>query len=364
MELSEEITQLSLAEQMKITEWEVQERLALLNFNSADVEALARCHEFILQDAEKIVEEFYAGLVNISEVTVIIGDADTLERLKFALKGYIIELFEAEYDLEYVNKRLLIGKTHHRIGVSPKLYFSAVYALVTLLIKTIDQHLKIEEAEEAKDALRKLLLLDLQLVMDTYMGGLVFEITKAKEKAEAFAESMAEQSHRLRDIARKDFLTDLYNRRALQDELRRQIAAARRYQNPLTLVYLDLNHFKELNDTHGHEEGDKMLCLVGETLIEGSREADYPCRQGGDEFCIIMPSTRLAQAETACERIIEIFKSKNLHTVSFSIGIVEMSPDATADRNALMKKADELMYESKEKSRGKNNYHITTGKIE
>ena len=232
------------------------------------------------------------------------------------------------------------------------------------MFKEIDRHLKAEETEETKNALRKLFFFDLQLVTDTYMGGMIFEITKSKEKAEALAESMADQSRRLRDIARKDFLTDLYNHRALQDELRRQIAAARRYQNPLTLVYLDLNRFKELNDTYGHEEGDKMLCLVGETLIEGSREADYPCRQGGDEFCILMPSTNLAQAETACERIIEIFKSKNPHTVSFSIGIVEMSPSTPVDRNALMKKADELMYESKEKSREKDDYCITTGRIE
>ncbi|MDA1000684.1 MAG: GGDEF domain-containing protein [bacterium] len=364
MDPSGEITRQSLAEQLKITEWEVEERLKLLNFTPPDIEALIRCHEFILQNAEKLVEEFYTHQTTIPEVTLIIGDADTLERVKSSLKGYIIELFEGEYDLEYVNKRLLIGKTHQRIGVSPKLYFSAIHTLVTLLTNEIEQHLKAKEAEETKSALRKLLMLDLQLVMDTYMGSLVSEVTKAKDKAEAYAESMADQSRRLRDIARKDFLTDLYNHRALQDELRRQIAAARRYQNPLALVYLDLNRFKELNDTHGHEEGDKMLCLVGETLIEGSREADYPCRQGGDEFCIVMPSTTLEQAESACERIIEIFKSKNPHAVSFSIGIVEMSPASSVDRNELMKKADELMYKSKEKSQEGDGYGITTGKIE
>lgn len=349
----------TLAEQLQITEREISARKAMLGFTAEDERALLGLKEIVAVNADDVVGRFYQAQLNYPEIALLIGDADTLRRLQAAMRRYLLELFEGFYDIEYVNKRLRIGKVHKRIGVPPKLYVSAILLLQstieTVLYPLLREAKAYGEWEFLHQAMRKLLMFDMQLVFDTYISSLVAEVEVAKSEMEDYATSLeqviAERTQQLQELARIDSLTGLLNRRAFSDELRRELAVAERSHTPVCLAYVDLNGFKKLNDTKGHREGDRVLELVGSAMRSATREVDIACRYGGDEFCIIMPRTDLTQAGLACERLIEIFQDAAGDAVTLSIGIVQTGPEAFNDPDALIKAADGLMYQAKSKSK-------------
>ena len=114
---------------------------------------------------------------------------------------------------------------------------------------------------------------------------------------------MAERESRQAHLAREDSLTGLGNRRAFEEALKVEGARSRRAGSTLSLVVIDVDDFKNINDRFGHDAGDKVLCKVADTLRMESRASDRSFRWGGDEFVVLLPDTDLAQAELACERI-------------------------------------------------------------
>ena len=130
-------TDLTLAEQLKISDRDIESRKKLIDFNDSDAELLKSIKPFISENIDAIAEEFYSKQINNPEIQIVIGDAETFKRLHNSMKRYVIELFEGYYDREYVNKRLRIGLVHKRIGVSPKLYISAIHILEIVLRKYV-----------------------------------------------------------------------------------------------------------------------------------------------------------------------------------------------------------------------------------
>lgn len=155
---------------------------------------------------------------------------------------------------------------------------------------------------------------------------------------------------RLLGLASTDALTGIANRRALMQvadiELRRQ---SRTFQ-PLSVVHIDLDNFKKLNDTHGHAEGDRLLAAVGETLAKG-RVTDTAARLGGDEFALLLPDTGPQQASVMVERLRErlgalLVSNQRWSQVSLSIGIATFMQPAL-DSAQLIAAADQMMYDIK-----------------
>jgi len=149
-----------------------------------------------------------------------------------------------------------------------------------------------------------------------------------------------------RAVSHSDPLTGLANTRAFLDRLREEIARALRYGRVFTLVYFDLDRFKEVNDTLGHAEGDEVLTRIGAIMKETLRSSDLPARLGGDEFGIILAETPYAQGERALEHlreaVLEAMRSEGW-PVTLSMGAVTFeSPVATADDAVRI--ADGLMY--------------------
>lgn len=356
----------TLAEQLQISDLEIAKRKALLNFTDRDAGILKSNKILIDEYIEAIVNQFYDHQTAIPEIALVIGDAETLRRLQSAMRSYILELFDGFYDAEYVNRRLRIGKIHERIGVSPKLYISAIYQLQKILNKAVEMHYynkpDDKHAAELMDALNKILMFDIQLVFDTYIASLISEVQIAKEEMENYAESLEEEvaarTQQLSELANKDELTGLHNQRGLYDHLRRELANTSRYKETLSMVYFDMNGFKELNDTVGHQAGNDLLALVGRVVIENVREIDIACRYGGDEFCIIMPRTKPQEAEQVFQRVIDSFKSQTKTTVSFSAGIVSTGPEEVVDMYTLIKQADAFMYKAKSKNQDNPGFHI------
>ena len=174
--------------------------------------------------------------------------------------------------------------------------------------------------------------------------GTVLDISAQKE---------AEQ--RARELADFDPLTGLPNRRLLRDRCKQLLAAAERDGSEMALIFLDLDHFKRVNDSLGHSVGDELLCAVAQRLTTALRKVDTLARLGGDEFIIALPGVRAAgAAEVAC-RLIDVCAapfSLGGHelTISPSLGISLYPVDGT-DFEALLRNADAAMYKAKEAGR-------------
>ncbi|MBF0187616.1 MAG: GGDEF domain-containing protein [Magnetococcales bacterium] len=360
------LTRRNLSDQMKMTDREVEERKRLLGFADADVAFLKGCKEHIARRIDIIIENFYSHQESIQEVELLIGDAETLKRLKASLRGYIIELFDGYYDREYVNKRLRIGKVHKRIGVSPKLYISAVVLLEDLLqqeLLEVSMNDRVcTDCDGRRQALHKLLMFDIQLVFDTYISSLLSEVRAASDQVERYAQGLeatvAERTRQLEELSSMDGLTGLLNQRTFFNILRREINRAEENRQPLSLVYFDLNKFKQLNDTQGHKAGDALLTLVGEVCKKSIRDYDTAFRYGGDEFGIVMPETTQERAIEICQQLIETFDKGRTFNVTFSIGIAQMGPDDYYDMDNFIKQADSFMYVAKAQSKKEPGHYI------
>ena len=170
-------------------------------------------------------------------------------------------------------------------------------------------------------------------------------------------------SLQLSHLAAHDLLTDLPNRMLLNDRLSQAIASARRQRHRLAVLFLDLDRFKQINDTLGHEIGDGLLRSVAQRLVESVRRSDTVSRQGGDEFVLLL--SRVDEAEDAAASVQKVIKAlaapldvdgHRLH-VTASIGL-SMYPDDGQDADTLIRNADIAMYRAKE--RGRNAYQFYT----
>ena len=166
-----------------------------------------------------------------------------------------------------------------------------------------------------------------------------------------------------------DGLTGLWNRSQFDQRLYEEIASARCYDRPLSLVMMDIDRFKNLNDTYGHPFGDQVLQSVGELLQGWKRSTDLPCRYGGEEFGIILRETDMEGAERTAERIrgaleeLEIRHRSNIVSVTASFGVSSMSlcrNPCELDHNWLIASADSALYRAKEAGRN----CVSTGIVE
>ena len=173
--------------------------------------------------------------------------------------------------------------------------------------------------------------------------------------------SLALENKRLYEISVMDGLTNVYNRRYLEQRLSEEVAYSKRYGKPLTVCLLDIDFFKRLNDTYGHQAGDHVLKRVSAILTQALREYDVVARYGGEEFAIILPTTPKQKGASIAERLRGsigdtefLFKEKPIRT-SISCGVACFPEDGeTAD--ALVADADKALYAAK--ARGRNQIHL------
>ncbi|MEZ5339128.1 MAG: GGDEF domain-containing protein [bacterium] len=336
---------------MRITELEIQRRKELLGLTRADLTLLTEVRGIVEENLDAIVDDFYERQTANAEIALLIGDADTLMRLKAAQRNYILELFGGYYDSEYVNSRLRIGMVHKRIGVGPKHFTSAVLLLKQIMLRVIGIALQDEERTEAiRQALEKLIQFDTAFVFDTYIKCLVSEIELSREKVESYARDLEatvrSRTRELEELSQRDSLTSLYNRRALLEMLRRDLGNARRSGDCVSMVYLDVDRFKQINDNEGHHRGDEVLKSVASVLSMITRDVDIAGRFGGDEFCIVLPGTDQAGARVFAERLIRELGERQPE-ITLSIGICQNGPHEFIGIPEMLRCADERMYLSK-----------------
>jgi len=170
-------------------------------------------------------------------------------------------------------------------------------------------------------------------------------------------ERVAYRTQQLRELASREPLTGLYNRRHFREVLERRFAEAVRYATDLSCVMIDLDEFKSANDQFGHHVGDELLILVAMTILGQLRTADVAARYGGDEFIVLLPQTDCERASILAERIVaEFAKQAQVRfpqtNVSMSIGIANLHTVGVGDAESLIRAADRALYRAK--GAGKN----------
>ncbi|HPC36688.1 MAG TPA: diguanylate cyclase [Candidatus Marinimicrobia bacterium] len=251
-----------------------------------------------------------------------------------------------EYNPEPFNKFM-------RIGVP-----NSLRQLATILdnlfrrFETRELHLK--EAIEALKSARS----DLQ-ELNTLLDTRVQERTQALEEA----------NRRLESLSTTDALTGIYNRRHFDQELKREIARSKRYNSPLSLLMLDIDLFKIVNDTYGHLLGDEVLKAIGQILTNCLRKNDICARYGGEEFVVLLPETGEKEAFLVAEKIRatvakrEIAFEQSLARVTISIGIAQFNSTEMAEGTQLVDAADKALYQAKRSGRNKSvifDYSVST----
>ncbi len=164
-------------------------------------------------------------------------------------------------------------------------------------------------------------------------------------------------------MAVRDALTGLFNRTHLEATLDREIQRAKRYRNPLSLLLMDLDHFKDVNDAHGHVVGDAVLMQLGELLLGCLRSHDLPCRYGGEEFVVVLPETGGAGALILAERCRATLAEHRFLVdgtevaLTVSVGVATLEREPTAD--SLIRAADRALYIAK--NNGRNQVAVAHG---
>ena len=158
---------------------------------------------------------------------------------------------------------------------------------------------------------------------------------------------------KLKFLAFHDPLTELLNRRVMESVLKREFYRSKRYSSILSVIFIDLNDFKIINDTYGHEAGDFMLKYVADKLVDMTRETDIVARFAGDEFVVILPETGVRKSNKLLSRIQTFFKNNPMEymgqdiPVAISFGAASTQDESMINPDILLKKADQILYKVK-----------------
>jgi diguanylate cyclase (GGDEF)-like protein len=191
------------------------------------------------------------------------------------------------------------------------------------------------------------------IVKPVRLSELAMRINQAQEMR-ALVEVKERLIAELERLAVRDELTALYNYRHFQGQLRAEVDRALRYHRSLSLVVIDVDHFKLINDTLGHAEGDRALVGIAQTITAKIRATDTAFRYGGEEFSVLLPETPGDQAQAVAERIRQGIEEAELvagRSVTVSAGVAELRP--TEDADGLLRRADSALYSAKRSGRNR-----------
>jgi diguanylate cyclase (GGDEF)-like protein len=171
--------------------------------------------------------------------------------------------------------------------------------------------------------------------------------------------AIAVDNSRLYQMATIDRMTRLYVHHFFLERLEEEIKRSQRYGTSLSLLMCDIDHFKNFNDTYGHQQGDLILKELGALLKKGLRKMDIPARYGGEEFALVLPETSVENAKLVASRLRKAVEShefqgqdKPLH-VTISIGVAEFGSERDRTREELIRRADKALYGAKNNGRNR-----------
>lgn len=332
----------------RVTAASIASRLRLLELDGRGVAAIGRQLQSLVirPNLDFIVDQFCDYLQSIEQFNRIVAAHSNLDRLRQTQRDYLQSFGVNFQTAAYFEERQRIGAIHQAIGVSQGLYQCAFRQLQDVIIGCIPDSIR-DDRTAYENLLRfvlKAMALDNSLAVESYCSARLSDLTKslASERGE---------SERLRKLSVTDQLTDLHNHSYARHCLNAALNRAQRENTPLCVIMADLDHFKEINDTHGHLVGDDVLRITAARMVAASRTADQIGRYGGEEFIFILQDTEVDGALEAAERIRTRVCSDPVCSgdievaVSVSLGISCARQQDTVSE--LIERADDALYAAK-----------------
>ena len=196
------------------------------------------------------------------------------------------------------------------------------------------------------------------LILENRMNELMRDVTDPmlKERFREINRLFRVKKRNLTDLAYRDTLTGLYNRHSFEQTLDKEWKRRHRYERPLSLIMIDIDHFKSVNDTHGHQKGDSVLKTVAGIIHDNIRSSDYPCRYGGEEMVVILPETENSSAVVTAEKLRRLVEAHVVEIEGFKVTVslgVSSCGGELEDPKDLIEKADKALYNAKSTGRNK-----------
>lgn len=351
-----------LCARLPLTAAELRTRLAFLGVTREDRRNLEQIHAVLRDHVDEVIDEFYDHLGKFADLARFLSDPDRLARLKATQRTYLLTLGKQADQLSYAEDRLRIGFTHERIGLDQQWYLGAYAKLFDLIMR----RLSVRHGDDPRTltslavTLQKYFKLDQTFLVETYYQATMARLEASLQELERIRTHLEEQS-------RIDELTHAYNRHYVEEALQAELDRSRRFRHAFTLLFLDLDHFKEVNDRYGHACGDFVLRRSAALIRGAIRPADILGRYGGEEFAIGLVECDESAALGIAERIRGAIAKAVLryegHEIAVTVSIgVSMLTAGIEKLDTLLAQADAALYQAK--AAGRNRVEVfrpTTG---
>lgn len=297
---------------------------------------------------EGVIEGFFKQLLQDPQAAELLASFD-LGHLKQRQMEHFKSFGVNYMDAGYFESRSVVGVAHARVGVPLSLYLSAFGVLQTLILEAIARQFPDSRESLNLDRLvLKLTTLDIVLATEVYHRAQIRDLNRSVRHPERERKSLRSQLD-------EDTLTGVSSRTSLLRELTASMARSTKTGQPLCLIMVDLDHFKAINDTHGHVTGDKVLTEVAARIRAALREFDMVGRFGGEEFVILLENTSHHTARLIAERVrsrigpepVSVGGKSLRVTVSQGLSVRQDGDD----NQSLLSRADAAMYKAKQNGR-------------
>jgi len=304
-------------------------------------------------DLLSILQEEYPEVGRV----LITGYGDMNVAMDAINKGKVHRFVSKPWDPATVKKMVEQELERYRLVIGNKELTEDLIA-ANVELKETNKQLQEQKVEMEKLAEEYRRQRELAIEMSEKFAKANLELIKMQEEIKLKNVKLESANKKLEQLSITDGLTGFYNHRHMQTIMENEIGRARRYNLSLSVMMIDLDHFKQVNDTHGHLFGDSVLRRATEIIRRNIRETDFPTRYGGDEFLILLPHTGIDRAKFLAKRIFADLKShpflppngeKFYQTVS--IGIAYYPYQQVEDPESLIKLVDEALYQAKEQGR-------------
>lgn len=341
-------SQTSFCERFGITEQARGDRITILGFADSDRQLAQLLQtDVIAANAQNIIDAFYVKLLAFPDAAAIITNRFEIDSLKKTQLEYLKSFGVGFATLDYFEQRLRIGHMHLLVGVRPNTYLCAYGVLHQLIAECVPA--RHPNASALLTFIRKVVHLDMALAIEAYEDSMV-------ERMESSLASLQKETSRLSERIATDTLTGTQSRERILSLLHNALEKASP-SHPLSIAMADLDHFKLINDTHGHTFGDRVLVDVAQRMRNATRRVNAVGRYGGEEFLFVLADTGNQQAREIAERIRSRvnFQPININgtdlNVTVSIGVA--STTSAEDAVKLISRADEALYRAKNKGRNR-----------
>jgi len=321
--------------------------VGLDGFSRDDVRLL---HEKVLnrETTEAIVDRFYGQILRHPQISELLASFD-IGHLKERQVQFFTDFGTRFRDPGYFESRARVGVAHARVGVPLSLYLAAFGLLQSLVLEEVSERVESPAERRTLELLVvRLTSLDIALATEVFHGARLEVMDRSLKHLESERQSLRQQLE-------EDALTGASSRTSLLRELEGGIERASKTGQPLVVIMADLDHFKDVNDTYGHQVGDRVLREVAGRIKAALREFDLVGRYGGEEFVVLLENTSSHTANQVAERIRQRIAGEPIHVGTQGVKLTLSQGLALRrdgeDSQALLKRADQAMYKAKQAGR-------------